>query len=110
MNWKNFTIGLLIAIVSNATGGYVGHLITLRTNKSNLEQMKPTLDKAIEKATNQITNEIKIDKIKKSDSISIIMDPNSKLNIETKNMCGTDSICMAIKHLTKRQKKRLKIN
>lgn len=109
MNWRLFALGLIIAVVSSSAGGYVGHLITLKTNKSNLEQMTPTLNKAIEKATNEITNEIKIDKIKKSDSIRIIMDPTNKQKLILQKGCGQDSICIAIKNLTGRQKRRLKI-
>ncbi|WP_422858760.1 hypothetical protein ACOKFD_15575 [Flagellimonas sp. S174] len=103
MNWRLFALGLIIAVVSSFAGGYMGHLLTLNTNKSNLEQMKPTLDKAIEKATNEITNEIKIDKIKKSDSIRIVMDPNNKQVMVRDTCLGID-----LSKLTENQRKRLK--
>lgn len=110
MNWKLFAFMLIVFMVGAASGGFVSHKATLETNKANLAQMQPTLDKAIEKATNEITNEIKIDKIKKSDSIKIILSPNNKQKttvVPVVRACGPDSICVAIKHLTRRQEKRL---
>ena len=107
MNWRLFTLGLIIAVASSSAGALVGHGITLKTNRSNLEQMRPTLDKAIEKATNEITNEIRIDKIKKSDSLRIIMDPTNRQRLLLQKGCGKDSICFPVKNLTKRQKRRL---
>ena len=107
MNWRLFALGLIIAMASHFSGAYIGHKFTLATNQSNLEQMKPTLDKAIEKATNQITNEIKIDKVKKSDSLTLVMEPSNSQRSLT--LYGTDSICFEISKLTNRQKRVLNL-
>ena len=69
--------------------------------------MKPTLHKAIEKATNEITNEIKIDKVKKSDSLRKVMEPYNKQKMVYYHT--PETICFDISKLTKRQKRVLNL-
>ena len=81
MDLKNVVENLVISIIIFLVGGYVGHTITKVTSESLMEQLKPTIEKAIDKETisNTISNaiDLKIDKIKKSDTlqISINQDP-----------------------------------
>ncbi|WP_375587479.1 hypothetical protein [Flagellimonas aurea] len=70
--------------------------------------MRPTLDKAIEKATNQITNEIKIDKVKKSDSLHIVMKPYNRQKLTSSKM--PDTLCLVMDKLSKRQKRVLNLD
>jgi len=75
INWKNTTENLLIVIIVFLVGAGVGHYITQKTQDEILKTLKPTIEKAIDKETitNTINNaiDLKIEKIKKSDSLNI---------------------------------------
>ena len=49
--------------------------------------MTPTLNMAIEKATNEITNKIEVPKIKKSEPVQIILSPNNE-QIAVRDTCN----------------------
>ena len=75
MNWINTAENLGIVIVSIIVGVGIGHVITKKTADSLIIELKPTIEKAIDKETiaNTINNaiDLKIDKIKKSDTLKI---------------------------------------
>ncbi|WP_431129796.1 hypothetical protein [Flagellimonas flava] len=96
-NFKNITENLIYVL----GGVIIGAGITMWTQKSTLKQMQPTMDKAIEKATNEITNKIEVPKIKKSEPVQIIMSPNNE-QIAVVDTCLGD-----ISKLTEGQRKRL---
>jgi len=88
MNWKMLALALIIYSAGVLSGGFVGHKATLKTNQSNLEQMTPTLNMAIEKSTNEIINKIDVPKIKKSEPVQIILSPNNE-QIAVRDTCNT---------------------
>ena len=75
MNWKNTAENLGLVLVGIVFGVIVGHKITKATADSLIIELKPTIEKAIDKETiaNTINNaiDLKIDKIKKSDTLAI---------------------------------------
>ncbi len=79
INWRNTTenLGLILitAIVMGGFGLFGGYFISTKTNQQTIDQLKPIIAKAIDKETikNEIQNDIdlRIDKIKKSDSLNI---------------------------------------
>jgi hypothetical protein len=95
MNLKNVIENLVISIIVFIVGVGVGHVVTQRTSKSLIAELKPTIEKAIDKETisNTITNAIdmKIDKIKKSDSlvISVNQEPFNEMK-PTSTIIKTD--------------------
>jgi len=114
MNFKNLAENLIIVIVSGLLGGVIGYYASTKANKQVVSQLTPTIEKAIDKETikNEIKNEIQIDKIKKSDSIKIILNPKNNqepINVISKD-CNAGSICLPVENLTRRQKKRLGLN
>ena len=113
MNFKNLAENLIIVILSALVGGHIGYTASFKANKQVVEQLRPTIEKAIDKETikNEIKNEINIDKIKKSDSLHIILDPtnNQKPTNTIIKKCEDGNICIPIINLTRRQKKRLGI-
>jgi hypothetical protein len=86
MNWKNTAENLFLVLIGIVAGTIIGHKITKVTSESLTEILKPTIEKAIDKETisNTISNaiDLKIDKIKKSDTlqISINQEPFNDLN------------------------------
>lgn len=68
--------------------GQTGHKATFKTNQSNLEQMPPTLNMAVEKSTNEIINKIDVPEIKKSELVQIILSPNNE-QITVRDTCNT---------------------
>lgn len=106
---RTILIVAALLIATNLITGFTAHLSTLNTQKKVVEQIKPVLQQAIDKETikNEIKNEISIDKIKKSDSLKIIMDPVNNQKPVNIIYSGKDSVLVAIKHLTRKQKKRL---
>ena len=68
MNWKNTAENLGLVLVGIVFGVIVGHKITKATADSLIIELKPTIEKAIDKETiaNTINNaiDLKIDKIK----------------------------------------------
>ena len=123
MNWKNTAENLIIVIFIMIATAFVTYKVTLNTainvSLSTANSFLPTIKKAIDKESikNEITNDIslKIDKIKKSDSLQInvkqIPENNQKpkniLSVEKKKGCGEGQICIDVKNLTRRQKRRL---
>lgn len=109
MDYKNLAENLIIVILSALVGGVIGYYASTMANEKVIEQLKPTIQSAIDKETikNEIKNEIQIDKIKKSDSIKIVMEPSNNQKPVNVIVAGKDSICLPIENLTRRQKKRL---
>lgn len=102
MNFKNIAENLGIAIVMLVLGGFIGFFASKKSYESAYAQMTPTIEKAIAKATNEITNEIKVDKIKKSEPVRIVMSPDNKQMIVRDTCIG-----FAWEKLTDGQKRRL---
>ena len=75
INWKNTAENLAITIVILCAGAFIGYTASIKSNKMTIKLLIPTIEKAIDKETieNNILNKIdlKIDKIKKSDSLNI---------------------------------------
>lgn len=79
INFKNTTENLGITIIAVLVGVFIGYTISVRTSKTLLKEMLPTIERAIDKESikNEIKNEISIDKVKKSDSLKIILSPTN---------------------------------
>ena len=116
MNFKNLAENLIIVIVSVFVGGYVGFKASTSSNKQSITLLTPTIIEAIKKETikNEISHEIdvKIDKIKKSDSLKIelIQTPTTKQEpINNINDCKPPKgmVLVKIESLNRRQRKRL---
>lgn len=93
INWKDSTQNLIIAAVCFLIGGLVGYQSSRMTSKDVIEQLKPTIEKAIDKEsiTNTIHNaiDLKIDKIKKSDSLNIVVNQKPINNQKPENVIVT---------------------
>lgn len=89
-NYKNLAENLIIIIVVGLLGGTIGYTASTKSNKQVIEQLTPTIQRAIDKETikNEILNEIevKVDKIKKSDSINININQIPDNNQKPKNV------------------------
>ncbi len=119
MNWRNTAENLLLVLVGVVFGSILGFKIAASSSDRVIEQLIPTIDRAIDKETikNEIKNDIdlKIDKLKKSDSIQINVnqEPNNKQEIEahpvpvSSAVCKDGNVCVPIKTLTRKQKKSL---
>lgn len=100
MNFKNLAENLIIVIVAFSAGGYIGYKASIESNRMSIELLTPTITEAIKKETtnikNEITNDIdvKIHKVKKSDSlkINIVQDPNNDLKPKIKVESKKDTI------------------
>lgn len=101
-NISNLSENLIIILLSVFAGGVIGFFASNWSNKMTLKQVQPTLEKSIQKATNEITNKIEIPKIKKSEPVRIIMSPDNK-QIAVQDTC----IGFAWEKLTDGQKRRL---
>jgi divalent metal cation (Fe/Co/Zn/Cd) transporter len=97
MNLKNVIENLIISIIIFIVGGYVGYKITKVTSNDLIEQLKPTIDKAIDKETisNTINNaiDLKIDKIKKSDTLEISINQNPVNDLKPTSSINKTSDC-----------------
>ena len=101
-NFKNLAENLIIVIVVGVLCGGIGYTTgyngSTNANKQVIEQLIPTIQKAIDKETikNENKNEIdlKIEKIKKSDSlkINIVQDPVNDQKLTNILIKKTDSI------------------
>ena len=86
MNFKNLAENLIIVIVSALLGAAIGYYASTESNRTTIELLTPTIREAIARETTSIKNEIthdiqvRIDKLKKSDSLNI----NINQNPETK--------------------------
>lgn len=112
INWKNTAENLGLILIGVIVGVIIGHRVTKVTSESLISELKPTIDKAIDKETiaNTINNaiDLKIDKIKKSDTLEININQapdntQEPVNVISKNPC--DSIWSK---LSDSRKKRLK--
>lgn len=99
----NLAENLIIIIVVGLLGGVVGYTAATKSHKVTLEKVQPTLDKAIEKATNEITNKIEVPKIKKSQGLELILTPQNE-------QIAVRDTCMSIdwSKLSDGQKRRLR--
>jgi proteasome assembly chaperone (PAC2) family protein len=75
INWKNTAENLGLVIIAFLVGATVGYFASTFTAKAMIDQMIPTIEKAIDKETikNEIRNDIilKDNKFKKNDSLNI---------------------------------------
>lgn len=106
INWKNTAENLGLVLVGVVFGSFIGFVISTKTNEKTLSHVIPTIEKAIDKETikNEIKNEIQIDKIKKSDSIKIVMKPDN--NQKPVNVISSN--CVDISGLSKSRQERIK--
>ena len=78
INYKNTAENIAIFFIGGILGALIGVTTVMHTTDNIIKQMTPTIMHAIDKETikNEIKNEIKvdIDKIKKSDSLKIVID------------------------------------
>lgn len=104
---ENLIITIVVGALCGTIGAVSGYKAAVKSNESTLEQVIPTIEKAIDKETikNEIKNEIQIDKVKKSDSLTIIMDPTN--NQEPTNVITKDCDWL-IELLSDREKRKLK--
>ena len=77
INWKNTAENLGLSIITFLVGAAVGYFASTFTAQAMIDQMIPTIEKAIDKETikNEIRNDIimKDNKFKKNDSLNIII-------------------------------------
>lgn len=59
MNFKNLAENLIIVIVAAFVGGTIGYYASTNANKQTVELLRPTIEEAIRKETNQISNTFK---------------------------------------------------
>jgi len=100
---ENLIIIIIVGSLCGGIGYFAGSSGVAKGQKITLEQVQPTLDKAIEKATNEITNKIEVPKIKKSEGIQLIMTPNNE-QIAVRDTC----IWAGVERLSERRKNRIK--
>ncbi|MGE5944595.1 MAG: hypothetical protein ACM31G_09675 [Flavobacteriales bacterium] len=90
INWKDAAQNLVIAIICFLTGAFAGYKASTIATDNAINQLKPTIDKAIDKETikNTINNaiDLKIDKIKKSDTLKIEINQTPNNNQKPKNI------------------------
>ena len=114
-NFKNLAENLIIVVIVGLLGGTIGYTASTRANKQVVQQLIPTIEKAIDKETikNEIKNEIdiKVDKIKKSDSINVNINQTPDNNQKPTNTFSKSEACIIglkdYNKLTNSQKKRL---
>ncbi len=108
VNFKNLSENLVIIVVSVLLGGVIGYAASVKSHKITVEQLRPTIEKAIDKETikNEIKNEIRVAKIKKSDSVKIVLEPMN--NQKPINLIAAKDSCVALKLLSDRERRRLK--
>lgn len=117
MNFKNLSENLIIVIVVGLLSSFITYKATIKsaleTNQQSITGLRPALIEAIKKETTAIRNdiELKIDKVKKSDSLNININqrPDSKISQKiTKGNCLKEGeVIIKIENLTRRQKRRL---
>lgn len=114
VNFKNIAENLGIVIITALLSAFITYKATinsaLETNKQSIEGLRPALIEAIKKETTAIKNDIsvKVDKIKKSDSLNINIKqiPENKINQVVETIPKGYAL-IKIESLTNRQKKRL---
>jgi len=95
-------------VVSVLLGGVIGYGASVKSHKVTVKQLRPVIEKAIDKETikNEIKNEIRVAKIKKSDSIKIVLDPVN--HQKPVNVIAKKDSCVTISLLSEREKRKLK--
>ena len=97
MNWINTAENLGIVLVSIIVGVGIGHKVTKATADSLIIELKPTIEKAIDKETiaNTINNaiDLKIDKIKKSDTLEININQEPVSSMKPNNVLVKKDDC-----------------
>ncbi len=108
INYKNLAENLMIVVVSVLLGGTIGFFAAVKSHKLTVEQLRPTIERAIDKETikNEIKNEIDIHKIKKSDSLKIIFDPTN--NQKPINVISRNDSCIPVRLISNREIRKLK--
>lgn len=76
LNWKNTAENLLLILISVIAGAFIGSAITIASYKS----VQPIIEKAIEKESTQIVNEIRKIKTQKG---TTSVDVTSKIHQDT---------------------------
>ena len=106
MNWKNTAENLAISILTTLAGACIGYFASTFSNKQSIKLFTPTLLEAIKKETvkNEIDNKILIDKIKKTDSLKIVLSPQNEQKAINSN-AKTD--CVDISGLSDSRKNRV---
>jgi hypothetical protein len=106
INWKNTAENLGIILVSVIVGVFIGHKVTVATNNSVVDQLKPIINKAIDKETvkNETNNEINTRKIKNAKDLNLVLKPNT----EQKAVLNNNLYCIDTTKLTKSENRRLK--
>lgn len=96
INYKNTAENIAIFFLGAILGAFISFVTVIKTTDNIIQQMTPTINHAIDKETikNEIKNEIdlKIDKIKKSDSLRIIIDQKPVNNQEPINVIQNDTM------------------
>lgn len=102
--WKALLIFAIGMVIAFPLGANYGHNVSWLSFEKTLNTK--TLSEAVNKPTveNKIDNKIQIDKVKKSDSLRIIMDPTN--NQQPINIISNDT-CIDLSKLNKNQKNRL---
>lgn len=87
---ENIIIVLITVIVSTGTGSFFGYQAAINSAERVIELQKPMIEEAIKKTTttvhNDITNEFRKIKSKKSEPINIILDNKTKSVITDTNV------------------------
>ena len=106
INWINTAENLIFALVFTVFGVFIGHKVTLSTNNSLVNQIKPIINRAIDKETvkNETNNEINTRKIKNAKDLNLVLKPNTQKNAVINN----NLYCIDTSYLSLSEKKRLK--
>ena len=98
INWKNTAENLGLVLIGIISGTIIGHVITKKTADSLIIELKPTIEKAIDKETiaNTINNaiDLKIDKIKKSDTLEININQTPENDLKPSNVLLKKDNCV----------------
>ena len=98
INWKNTAENLGLVLIGIIAGTIIGHVITKKTADSLIIELKPTIEKAIDKETiaNTINNaiDLKIDKIKKSDTLEININQTPENDLKPSNVLVKKDNCI----------------
>jgi hypothetical protein len=107
INWVNTTENLVQILISTVFGVFIGHKITVSTNNTVVDRLKPIINKAIDKETvkNEVNNEINTRKIKNAKDLSLVLKPNNNQKATVNN---SDLFCIDTTKLSKSENRRLK--
>ena len=109
INWVNTTENLIQILISIVVGVFIGHKITVSTNNSVVDQLKPIINKAIDKETvkNETNNEINTRKIKNAKDLNLVLKPSNDQTATIK-IKEQGLLCIDTIKLSKRNLRRLK--